>query len=309
MINNINIKHIATDYDFDILDIFLDNDGIAAPADLSDVILPDNINFQKGIVINGRAPIWLYAHLVHLCHAASYVAVFDPRHGAIVVQRHSPDAPKLGHIIHSDIIYKYITKYNLNEKNNQTVNKTKNSKVIAFLGPPHSGKSVLLSILRKELMRKMPNDDFQKEFFILRACPDGEGNWFSEIPNEQAMTLRYKNKFNDDFINSVCQHLFELKKRKSLIFVDCGGKIDKYNQLILNLCTHSIIVSSDPSSTPEWRGASKASNVKVIAEIDSKLDRIKKIISISPLKIELGPLSRDSDLEGVPSEFLKRVLE
>ncbi|MEL7401648.1 MAG: CRISPR-associated protein Csx3, partial [Pseudomonadota bacterium] len=41
--------------------------GIIAPADLKALTLPDNMIWSQGVVIEGKAPTWLYAYLVHAC--------------------------------------------------------------------------------------------------------------------------------------------------------------------------------------------------------------------------------------------------
>lgn len=66
------------------------DDGIIEPEDLKGLKLPSGIDFSQGIVIEGKGPIWLYAYLVHECHAAAWVGCYDPRHkGAIVVETHT----------------------------------------------------------------------------------------------------------------------------------------------------------------------------------------------------------------------------
>lgn len=62
--------------------------------------VPEELRWDRGVVINGRAPVWLYAALVHLCHPARWIATVDPRlGGAVVVVRHHPDAPAIGQVI------------------------------------------------------------------------------------------------------------------------------------------------------------------------------------------------------------------
>lgn len=66
------------------------SDGIIEPKDLVGLKLPENIDFSQGIVLEGKAPIWLYAYLVHESHAAGWVGCYDPRHkGAVVVETHT----------------------------------------------------------------------------------------------------------------------------------------------------------------------------------------------------------------------------
>jgi CRISPR-associated protein Csx3 len=73
--------------------------GLAAPGDLPGIDLPAGLDRAKGLVVGGRGPVWLYAHLCHLAHPFAWVATQDPRLGAVVVQRHRPDAPPLGAVI------------------------------------------------------------------------------------------------------------------------------------------------------------------------------------------------------------------
>jgi CRISPR-associated protein Csx3 len=62
--------------------------GIVEPQDLCELSLPEEIQWDQGVVIEGKGPIWLYGYLVHLCHTAAWVGCFDPRLGAIVVATH-----------------------------------------------------------------------------------------------------------------------------------------------------------------------------------------------------------------------------
>lgn len=302
--SRIKLSLINTDKDYQILDIFLDSDGLISPEQLNEIELPEDIDYTKGIVINGKAPIWLYAHLVHLCHISAFVAVFDPRLGAVIVQRHLPGDPALGGIIPLQDLLQYFKNKETQKKSKKVVNN--DIKVIAFLGPPHSGKTVLMNHLRLALRNRKPKF-YQNDFFILRACPDGEGDWFAEADNNISKTIRFKNAFNDEFVDKVCSQLSGLKKTKKILFVDCGGKIDKYNQQILNLCTHTIIISSDPKQIPEWIGAAKASNQNIISEIVSKTYQCSEIISTNPLKINLGILDRNVYEIKIPLELLNSL--
>lgn len=59
---------------------------------------PPKINFRKGLIISGRGPIWLYAFLVHHYHPTPFIAIYDPRLGAVVIQSHSTKI-KVGDVI------------------------------------------------------------------------------------------------------------------------------------------------------------------------------------------------------------------
>lgn len=70
--------------------------------DLTTFCIPPQANARPhlGIVLSGRLPIWLYVHLAHKAHVFAWLAVYDPRlEGAVVVERHRPDAPQMGSIV------------------------------------------------------------------------------------------------------------------------------------------------------------------------------------------------------------------
>ncbi len=58
------------------------------PEILKEIEIPA-VNTRKGVVISGRGPIWLHCFLVHKYHHTPFVAIYDPRLGAVVVQSHS----------------------------------------------------------------------------------------------------------------------------------------------------------------------------------------------------------------------------
>lgn len=65
-------------------------DGIIEPKDLKSLKLPENLQSNQGVVIEGKSPIWVYGFLVHECHATAWVGCFDPRlEGAVVVESHT----------------------------------------------------------------------------------------------------------------------------------------------------------------------------------------------------------------------------
>lgn len=57
------------------------------PDELKKIQIPE-VDYTKGVVIDGRAPIWLYAFLVHKFHPALWVGTHDPRIGVVVVESH-----------------------------------------------------------------------------------------------------------------------------------------------------------------------------------------------------------------------------
>ena len=58
------------------------------PEILKNLKVPD-VNPRKGVIISGKGPIWLHCFLAHKFHHTKFVAIYDPRLGAIVVQSHA----------------------------------------------------------------------------------------------------------------------------------------------------------------------------------------------------------------------------
>ncbi len=78
--------------------------NLSAPIQPSD--LPQ-IKFPKaqgqGLIISGRAPIWLYCYVLHhYLHLFQYVAIYDPKlQGAVVIASHHPSY-KIGEVIRGE---------------------------------------------------------------------------------------------------------------------------------------------------------------------------------------------------------------
>lgn len=73
--------------------------GVIEPSDLKTIAVPD-IPGDRGVIISGRAPIWLYSFLTHHYHVCQWVATFDPRlGGAIVTSVHTKNGPSVGDVV------------------------------------------------------------------------------------------------------------------------------------------------------------------------------------------------------------------
>ncbi|HEY9598457.1 MAG TPA: CRISPR-associated ring nuclease Crn3/Csx3 [Cyanophyceae cyanobacterium] len=93
-----NIYLLPSDrVDFTLIEIILPNE-ICEPSDLKELELPDGLDTTKGLVLSGRAPIWLFGYLIHQAHVFKWVGTFDPRlevdgvkGAAVVVESHGGD--------------------------------------------------------------------------------------------------------------------------------------------------------------------------------------------------------------------------
>lgn len=217
---------------FQVIEIELTRpDRLVFPEDLAQLRLPGGIDPRLGVVLSGRAPIWLYGWLVHECHFTRWVACYDPRLGAVVVSSHSPDV-QVGEII-------------------PWVQGRPGSELAAavmVVGPPDSGKSRLARALFEALLPEHPN------IYLQRAHWDGEGNWTLDLPPEEAKILKhqYRGSFTPEFFSFHAQAILALRRQKSLVIVDVGGKVDPQKQPILEACSHYLVVSRDPEAIPLW---------------------------------------------------------
>lgn len=82
---------------YTLVDIEIEN-GTAEPSDLKTMELP-TVKGSKGVVLNGRAPIWVFGTLIHHFHATQWVATNDPRQGGAVVVESHKSGVSVGDII------------------------------------------------------------------------------------------------------------------------------------------------------------------------------------------------------------------
>ena len=67
------------------------SDKLVVPKDLISLKLPEFINTDIGIIVTGRAPIWLYSYLMRTLPDIVWIASYDPRFGAVVVSTQSQE--------------------------------------------------------------------------------------------------------------------------------------------------------------------------------------------------------------------------
>lgn len=80
-----------------IITIKLEQDEVLTPDTLPALQLPE-IDYKKGVVIDGRAPIWLYVHLAQIWHIASWFGCNQPALGGAVVTKSLTPAVAVGSV-------------------------------------------------------------------------------------------------------------------------------------------------------------------------------------------------------------------
>lgn len=137
-------------------------------------------------------------------------------------------------------------------------------------GPPNAGKSVLFYSLTMALY------EHGIKHHIIRACPDGEGNWFQEIHRSldpqsiRLIKLQSKADWTPAFVEGMCR---DLEHRHAPLLVDMGGQPRSWQHCILHNCTHSVLLFHDPDSeaTHFWQQLLLSTDLLPLAVLHSTL--------------------------------------
>ncbi len=141
-------------------------------------------------------------------------------------------------------------------------------------GPPHSGKSVLTYSITRALRKR------RIEHYVIRAAPDGEGDWANEADQARVRTLRVKGEFTQAFTDSVCDNLAH---RHLPLIVDAGGRPTPYQERIFGCCTHAVLLAPDADRLVHWRDIAHRHVLSIIAELTSHLQGQQRVASTSPI--------------------------
>ena len=253
-------------------------DRLLYPQDLQDLELPPGIDTTGGVVISGRAPIWLYTYLVHELHPTAWVACYDPRLGAIVVSTHSR-LTQIGQVLPLD----------LNPRDRGLASEL--CPALMIVGPPDSGKSVLSYALFQDLLADIP------DVYLQRAQWDGEGNWILELGEQttdlerEAFKLANKGEITDRFFPYQARAILNLRRQKRLVIVDVGGMVQPEKLPLLEACSHYLIISSQPEAVDQWHEFCRdRGNLKPLAVIHSTLEAMEQVHTGKPfLELTCGP--------------------
>jgi CRISPR-associated protein Csx3 len=141
-------------------------------------------------------------------------------------------------------------------------------------GPPHSGKSVLTYSLTRALRQR------KIEHYVIRATPDGEGDWANEADQALVRTLRIKGDFDKVFTDSICDNL---ANRHLPLIVDAGGQPTPDQERIFDCCTHAVLLAPDADALAHWRDIAHRHSLSIVSELTSRLQGEQRIASTSPI--------------------------
>lgn len=137
---------------------------------------------------------------------------------------------------------------------------------VAIGGPPHSGKSVFLAELYRQLLARRPSG-----VFLQRACPDGEGMWSAEADPAIVKEIRRKGNFDGGFMTFTLKAIEALGTRFPIVLVDLGGRRSAQNAEILHRSTHVFILSSKDEENEPWSQFAAAEGCQTLAVLASRL--------------------------------------
>jgi len=170
---------------------------------------------------------------------------------------------------------------------------------VFLLGPPHSGKSVLAYSLSQALRRK------GVLHYLLRAAPDGEGDWFAEGPRHLVRTLRIKHHYTPEFVELMAQHI---RQRRVPLLVDAGGRPTREQiAAIFSQATHGILLLPEGGNRLPWEDILSIYRVPLVADLTSRLQGASRLFSAAgetPLRGVLTGLERGQMARGEVFEAL-----
>jgi CRISPR-associated protein Csx3 len=182
--------------------------------------------------------------------------------------------------------------------------------VVAVGGPPHSGKSVFLAELYRQLLARRPSGFV----FLQRAAPDGEGMWSSESDPEIVKQIRRKGSFSPEFILFTLRSIENLGRVFQLVLIDLGGKRTAENAEILARATDFILISGNPAEDEPWLEFAKDEGCEILAIFRSRLGEGQSWVDLStlPVRGELVNLERDGPkdpYESAVSQFADWLIQ
>jgi CRISPR-associated protein Csx3 len=172
---------------------------------------------------------------------------------------------------------------------------------ILVAGPPHSGKSVLAYLLSRHLR------EAHVPHILLRAAPDGEGDWSYESTDEVRVRQRQKGAFTADLIADLLQ---AIRSRSLPMLVDIGGRPRDTQFRLFDVCTHVIHLWREADDRQEWETWLEDRSLLPIASLHTQLaspDRLEP--GAGPLRGVITGLDRANPRAGLTFErVLERVL-
>ncbi len=143
-------------------------------------------------------------------------------------------------------------------------------------GPPNAGKSVLTYSLTHALR------ELNIDHYVIRAHPDGDGDWFQQIEPDQVRAIHVRGRWTDEFVQAICT---ALAHRHLPLLVDVGGLPTEEQKRMFLYCTHSLLLlrADKPEIADMWRQIAAQNGLLPLANLYSSLDGNLIINAESPV--------------------------
>jgi CRISPR-associated protein Csx3 len=163
-------------------------------------------------------------------------------------------------------------------------------------GPPHAGKSVLTFSLSQALRAR------NVAHYVLRAFPDGEGDWSNQARQDLVRAIRIKGDCTPELIQHICR---DIAQRHLPLIVDPGGKPTDWQEAVFDECTHAILLWPDAESRRTWEAMLKRHGLPIVADLRSDLHGTNSLEDNGPIsRGTLAGLERGAMAEGLAFEAL-----
>ncbi len=139
---------------------------------------------------------------------------------------------------------------------------------VAIGGPPHAGKSVLAYSLSQALRAR------DVQHYVLRAYPDGEGDWANEAQQALVRRIRIKDWGSPRWVEHVSR---DILNRHLPLIVDVGGRPTPWQEAILDCCTHFVLLHRDEASRREWKSLAQRHGLALLADLRSELHGTQRV--------------------------------
>ncbi|MFQ5613153.1 MAG: hypothetical protein ACE5H9_13575 [Anaerolineae bacterium] len=167
-------------------------------------------------------------------------------------------------------------------------------------GPPHSGKSVLTYSLTQALRQR------GVAHYVLRAVPDGEGDWANEADQTFVRQIRVKGEVTRQWIAYMCR---DIASRHLPLLVDVGGRPTPWQEAVFDFCTHAILLTPDETHRADWNDKATRHGLIILAELHSVLTGAQVVHTTHPrLQGQISGLERGESAQGPTFESLVDLL-
>jgi CRISPR-associated protein Csx3 len=157
-------------------------------------------------------------------------------------------------------------------------------------GPPHSGKSVLAYSLTQALRARAV------AHYVLRAYPDGEGDWANEADQALVRRIRVKGEGTPGWIARMCQ---DIANRHLPLIVDVGGRPTPRQEAVFDYCTHAILLTPDEGARSWWCQLASRHGLSLLADLHSTLTGANLVHETAPfLRGQISRLERGQTAQG-----------